>query len=332
MDGRKSEFESLSQIDDFVSALSVGATGRNCEDPDQLIHRLNPGVDGPKQGVRNGEKIAIIGGGVAGLTAGYLLHDRYDVTVFEKDNRIGGNAYTLDTKDGQEIDISVFFYSRLEYPNFCKLLTKLGIESTTRPMEGLSQSFRNLATKHSYYLSCDLTKPSSTFSWKNFKSVFHQGVVLWNYRKGIRLSRAGQFKGLTLRQAMQYLPGLQGDVAKLAIFPICVMTSMVWDELMEAPADFVFAKIEKQCGSFRKFLSWRLFPCKTRNYIEKLATPFRDRIQLNASVQSVSRANNSVTVRLQDGQELEFNKVIFACPADRALAMIAEPTEEKKRL
>jgi predicted NAD/FAD-binding protein len=73
------------------------------------------------------EKIAIIGGGVAGLTAGYLLHDLHDVTLFEKDDRLGGNVYTLDTKTGEEIDISVFFWSPLLYPNFAKLLRKLDI-------------------------------------------------------------------------------------------------------------------------------------------------------------------------------------------------------------
>jgi predicted NAD/FAD-binding protein len=277
-------------------------------------------------------KIAIIGGGVAGLTAGYLLHDRYDVTLFEMESRLGGNAYTLDTKTGEEIDISVFFYSRLEYPNFCRLLTKLGIRSTTWPMEGLSQSFRNLGTGRTHYLSCDTTRPATILSLKNFRSLFHQAIVFWNYNKGTRLSKAGQFKDLTLRQALAYLPALKGDTAKLAIFPVCLMTSMYWNELMEAPAEFVFAKIDRQFGSLRKFLSWRLFPCKTRDYVEKLAAPFRDRIRLNAPVRSVSRAGNSVSVKLDDGVELKFDKVIFACPADRALALIEESTDDEKRL
>ena len=124
------------------------------------------------------ERIAIIGGGLAGLTAGYLLHDRYDVTLFEKDDRLGGNVYTLDTKNGEEIDISVFFYSRLEYPNFCKLLSKLGIKSTTRPMEGLSQSYQNLTTNTNYYLSCDLANITSTFGFKNLKSIPHRHYPL----------------------------------------------------------------------------------------------------------------------------------------------------------
>jgi len=278
------------------------------------------------------EKIAIIGGGIAGLTAGYLLHERYDVTLFEGDNRLGGNAYTLDTRSDEEIDISVFFYSRLEYPNFCKLLKKLGIESATWPMEGLSQSFQNLTTKRTHYLSCDTTRPASILSAKNFKSLFQQGIVIWNYSKGARLSKAGQFKDRTLRQALTFLPGLKDDVAKLAILPVCLMTSMYWNELMDAPAEFVFAKIEKQFGSLRKFSSWRLLPCKTREYIDKLADPFRDKIRLNSPVRAVSRADKSVTVKLDDGEELQFEKVIFACPADRALALIEDATAEETRL
>lgn len=53
------------------------------------------------------KNIAIIGGGVAGLTAGYLLHDNHRVTLFEKTHRIGGNAYTYTTADGQDLDIAV---------------------------------------------------------------------------------------------------------------------------------------------------------------------------------------------------------------------------------
>ena len=278
------------------------------------------------------DKIAIIGGGVAGLTAGYLLHDKYDVRLFEKDNRLGGNVYTLDTKTGEEIDISVFFYSPLEYPNFFKLLKKLGIKSSTRPMEGLSQSFRNLKTNRDYYLNCDPMKVTSTLHPKNLRAVFYQGIVFWNYYKGRKMNQAGKFDGLTLRQALEFLPGLKDDILKMAIFPICIMTSMLWEELMEAPAEFVFHKIEKQCGSVRKFISWRLYPCKTRVYVEKLAAPYRDKIKLNSNIQSVIRNDNAVVIKMEDGSEQRFDKVIFACPADTALNLLEKPTEDEDRL
>ena len=279
------------------------------------------------------EKIAIIGGGVAGLTAGYLLNDRNDVTLFEKDNRIGGNVHTLDTKTGEEIDISVFFWSPKLYPNFAKLLTKLGIDPyATKPMEGLSQSFRNMDTLRDYYLSCDLTKPASTFSLKNLKSSVYQMVVLRNYMKVVKMYRKGQLEGLSLRQAMKFCPALKGDLLKLAIFPICIMTSMLWDELMDAPAEFAIAKIEKQVGSPFKFISWRLYPCKTRVYVDLLAEPFKENIHLEANIKSVKRNGKSVVLKMADDTEAKFDKVIFACPADTALGLLSDPSDDETRL
>ena len=53
------------------------------------------------------QRIAIIGGGIAGLTTAYLLIDKYDIKLYEKSERIGGNAYTLNTRYGEEVDIAV---------------------------------------------------------------------------------------------------------------------------------------------------------------------------------------------------------------------------------
>lgn len=279
------------------------------------------------------EKIAIIGGGVAGLTAGYLLNDRYDVTLYEKEGRLGGNAYTLDTKTGEEIDISVFFWSPRLYPNFAKLLVKLGIDpKATKPMQGLSESFRNMNTCKDYFLSCDPTKLGATFSLKNLKSLFYQMIVFFNYRKIIKYNKNGLLEGMSLKQALEFCPSLKGDLIKMAIFPICIMTSMRWDELMDAPAEFVIAKIEKQLGSPFKFITWRLYPCKTRVYIEKLAAPFKDHIRLNAKIKTVERNKTAAVIRLDDGSEESFDKVIFACPADTVLKLLAAPSDKEIRL
>jgi len=278
------------------------------------------------------EKIAIIGGGVAGLTAGYLLHDLYDVTLFEKENRLGGNVYTLRTKTGEVIDISVFFWSPLLYPNFRKLLERLGIKLTTRPTEGTIQSYRNLLTHTDYFLSCDLTKPRLLFSWNNLKSLKYQMIVFWYYLKTIQMYRKGKMKGMTVGEALSHFPGLSGDVLKIAIFPICIMTSMLWEELMAAPAEFVFSKIEKQLGTPWRFASWRLYPCKTEVYVEKLAAPFKDGIQLKADILSVARKKDGVVITMKDGGEYMFDKVIFACPADTALKLLSDPSEDEQRL
>ncbi len=75
------------------------------------------------------EKIAIIGGGVAGLTAAYLLDRKYDIVLFEKENRLGGNAYTYTTDDGKTVDIAVAAFGKAGYKNFFKLISKLKLKT-----------------------------------------------------------------------------------------------------------------------------------------------------------------------------------------------------------
>ncbi len=278
------------------------------------------------------ERIAIIGGGVAGLTAGYLLSDKYDITLFEKDDRIGGNVYTLNTKEGDVIDISVFFYSRAAYPNFCKLLSHLGIKSTTRPLECLSQSFRNLDTDEHYYLNLDPFDFSSTFHPKNFKSLRHGSVGFYHIKKGIKMSKAGKFDGLTLKESLEFLPGLTHEILKIVFFPVCIMTSMYWDELMNAPAEYVYNKMDKLLGNPVKFSSWRMFPCKTREYVNKLSAPYQDNIIYNADISNVQRNEDGVTLTLKNGTSSSFDKVIFACPTDQALKLLEQPSSEEDRL
>jgi len=75
------------------------------------------------------KRIAIIGGGIAGLTSAYYLHHFYDITLFEKSHRVGGNAYTLTTPEGEDVDIAVAAFGGKSYTNFFELLRKLDVET-----------------------------------------------------------------------------------------------------------------------------------------------------------------------------------------------------------
>ena len=78
------------------------------------------------------EQIAVIGGGAAGLAAGYLLRDAYELTLFEKESRLGGNAYTYTTPDGAQLDIADAAFGRAGYEHFFRLLDELGIPPAPR--------------------------------------------------------------------------------------------------------------------------------------------------------------------------------------------------------
>ena len=75
-------------------------------------------------------RIAIIGSGIAGLTAAYLLHKNHQITVYEQNNYIGGHAHTVDV-DLQDnrypVDTGFIVFNEKTYPNFVKLLRQLGV-------------------------------------------------------------------------------------------------------------------------------------------------------------------------------------------------------------
>jgi uncharacterized protein len=85
------------------------------------------------QGVLMKESIAIIGGGIAGLTAGYLLSEKYAITLYEKEGRIGGNAYTHRTESGENIEIAAASVLGPAAMNFLKLCRQAGVPMVRQP-------------------------------------------------------------------------------------------------------------------------------------------------------------------------------------------------------
>ena len=97
------------------------------------------------------QRIAIIGGGIAGLTTAYLLARRHEITLFEKTGRVGGNAYTHTTRDGHQVDIAVAAFGRAGYPNFYRLIDELGVRAQRSP--GAFMSLKNLDSGEGLYIT-----------------------------------------------------------------------------------------------------------------------------------------------------------------------------------
>ena len=93
-------------------------------------------------------KIAIIGSGISGLTASYLLNRKHDITLFEKNDYIGGHTHTHEIKNDNKIwnvDSGFIVYNEKTYPNFIKLLNMLGVErQLTRMGFSVKSPYKNL--------------------------------------------------------------------------------------------------------------------------------------------------------------------------------------------
>ena len=100
-------------------------------------------------------RVAVIGAGVAGLTAAYRLSLEHQVTVFEKTARIGGNAYSVTTRDGINVDIAAAVFGKAGYPSFYELLAELGVE--TDPCVNSYMSFHDLDRGDGLYLTGTLS-------------------------------------------------------------------------------------------------------------------------------------------------------------------------------
>ena len=277
------------------------------------------------------EKIAIIGGGMAGLTAAYLLNDKYNITLFEKENRIGGNMYTLNTSDGHEFDVSIFFFNKKTYPNFFKLLKKLGCNKYTFPLTGASMTLFNLDSKETRFVNLDFFE-KIMLKRLSITTQFVLLNVMINIKRGLDKFENGEFEGLTMEQSMDLIPQLKGDTKKLICFPLCLMASMHYHEFLSAPAAHFWGKIDEHFGSIGKAFSWRLIECKTQTYIDAMSCSYKDKIVLNSDIKSIERKNNKVILKNSDGTESTFDHVIFACYADQALKLLENPTDEEKRI
>jgi predicted NAD/FAD-binding protein len=270
------------------------------------------------------ESIAIIGGGVAGLTAAYLLHEAYDVTLFERDSRLGGNAYTYRSADGDDIDITVFAFSKRSYTNFFKLLRQLGVETTRFSLRGIGATSYNLETHEGYAFS--------PLSLRGFLPAHFRKArsLATSMRKGVELLDAGQLDGLSMGDSLRLLPQLTGDSYLHFAFMLCLTSSMSCQEFLRAPATLFWGKVKRHFTSGPG--AFRLVKHRTKSYVDAMADHFRDSIVLNTEIRKVVRGDDRVTLRTAGGEEARFDKVIFACPADQALRMLEQPTGEERRL
>jgi len=270
------------------------------------------------------EKIAIIGGGISGLMTAYLLGKKYEITLFEKENRLGGNAYTLNTKDGNNFDISVFAYSKETYPLFFKLISQLNIEYDPIQIRELGVTYYNLDTK-----KVNIFHPLSPNPRWSIPSFF-AGLKIGKYFKsGIRMFDEGKLEMLTTGQALNQIFGRKKDLTYFRLVGIiCLAASMSFEEVLESPATFFFGKLKNHFAAF-DFCAMKE---KTHSYISAMGDAIKGEIILDAAVQSVGRSEKEVTVRFKEGDTRNFNKVVFACNADQALNLLETPTEEEAGL
>ena len=277
-------------------------------------------------------KIAIIGGGISGLTTAHLLCGEHDITLFEANDYPGGHTNTLDvTQDGTRyaVDTGFIVFNERTYPNFIKLLERLGVSSQPSVM--------------SFSVVCERT--GLQYRASNLDSFFAQRKNLLSlpfWRMLLEIFRFNRFSAelygssdlrLTLGEYLR-ANGYSPLFIEKFLIP---MGAAVWSA---DPAQF----LAFPAAAFVQFFTnhgmlnvvdqptWRVIKGGSRQYVEPLIRPFRDRIRLSTPVERVQRYGDRVTVTPRGGEPEAFDHVVLACHSDQALSMLADPTAAEREL
>jgi predicted NAD/FAD-binding protein len=279
------------------------------------------------------QTLAIIGTGIAGMGCGHFLHKKYDISVFEQNNYIGGHTNTITVEENGKpvyMDTGFMVFNFETYPNLRKLFEEIKV-----PVKKTDMSFSV------QYLPAGLE-----YCGSGIKGLFAQRKNIFNVKYIKMLMQISRFNKESLKilddpkynnyTIGQYVKefGFGEDMLWKYLVP---MSSAVWSTPMELVLDFPAHTLIRFFYN-HGFLGlnsqhqWYTLENGSRAYREILIKPFKEKIQINKKVITVKRGQKKAVLFFEDGSFKEFDKVIFASHADQTLKMIYEPVKLEKEL
>jgi uncharacterized protein len=274
-------------------------------------------------------KVAVVGTGIAGLGAAYLLMRHHDVEVFEQADRAGGHSNTISVpgRAGTQLGLDTGFivHNETNYPNLVRLFAELGV-----PTQDSEMSFSVSCAR------CGL-EYSGRGPWAQGTNLLRPGFL--------RLAREiARF----LRTADQVTSHVHGDVT-LSEFTrregysthfrdhfLMPLTASIWstapDQALEFPAAFAIGFLRNHGMLGLRRFTWRTVTGGSRTYVDAIAARLGTRLHLRTPVTGVRRDLDGVDVQLASGTTRRFDAVVMAAHADQSLALLADPSDDEARI
>jgi uncharacterized protein len=271
-------------------------------------------------------RIAIIGGGASGMaTAHWLDKQGHHVTVFERQPMLGGHIRTLNqnVSPARSECAEVLECGVLEFPtifhNFVALMQELGVELIPVKL-GSEVFFRN----GSHFLSevaieNNFTGIQRLVEYLRFDSLYLSSAGLW-----LKTQFADR-QDFADRSLSDYLH--RESTASLWLKLLTMYSySMTFESLDDFPAELAIPMLREYLA-----VEWLRVKGGVYSYIEKILERFQGEVLLNQEIANISRSLDGVKIERSNGEIREFDKVVFATPPDRVMALLADPTEAETR-
>jgi len=278
--------------------------------------------------------LAVVGGGVAGIVASYLLQRRFEVSLFEKNDYIGGHTHTIVIDEGPDaqtpVDTGFIVFNDKTYPLFNRFLAQLRVEKQKSSMSFSHFDARSGMMYASTNMDTFLAQRSNLFRpsfWLMSLAVLRFNHITKNHLE------EGKLRGLTLGEFLS-VHRFNRYFVEQYLIPIC---ASVWSapdvRMLEFPME-TFARFFLNHGllSVVNQPQWYVVKGGSHTYVNAFLKTFRGRVYPATPVAAVTRGDAGVTLKTVDGTEHPFDAVVLACHADESLRLLADAHPDERRL
>ncbi|WP_435136931.1 NAD(P)/FAD-dependent oxidoreductase [Pseudopelagicola sp. nBUS_19] len=279
--------------------------------------------DGPPN---QSKRIAIVGGGISGLAAAYLLAPEHAVTLFETSPKFGGHARTViaGTNNDQPVDTGFIVFNYANYPHLTRMFADLNVPVTKSDM-----TFG--ATVDDGYIEYSVQSLNAlTAQRRNLLRPSFLRMVRDILRFNARAEMLARDDLTTLGELMDEL-GTGEWFQRYYLTPLCgAIWSTPTDTIRQFPALAMVRFFRNHSLlSGREKHQWWTVKGGSAEYVSRLVSHLRGRgvvLRPKTPVKSVSRDNNGVVLKTAKAEEERYDQVIMACHSDQSLSLLSDPT------
>ena len=276
--------------------------------------------------------IAVVGTGIAGMSAAWLLNKGHNVVVYEGGTHIGGHSNTVDVHLSTErvpVDTGFIVYNDRSYPNLTALFSHLGVQTKDSDMS----------------FAASISDGALEYSGTDLNGLFAQRINLFRprfwrmiydlvrfYREAPHTLEDPTYTGMNLDEYLRRGGYSDGFISN----HLLPMGAAIWSTSAGDMRNYPVRALVRFFAShgllqFSNRPQWRTVAGGSREYVERLTAPYRDNILLQG-VQAIQRFPQHVEIKDTLGKCASFDHVVIASHADEAFRLLDDPSEQELKL
>ena len=278
-------------------------------------------------------KIAVVGAGISGLSAAWLLGQLHDVVIYEAERRLGGHSNTVDViaPEGRcPVDTGFIVYNLATYPNLIAFFDTLGVQTAPSEMsfavslDGGAYEYSGAGLSGLFGQPQNICRPSH---WRMVAEIL----------RFFRQAGDTQLNSISANATLGEWLEARGYSQGFIYGHIAPMAAAIWSAPIHEILNFPFTAFTRffaNHGLLQAFgrPAWRTVEGGSRAYVERIAKDFTGRVSLSDRVVEVTGSTSGATVRTMAGTEERFDAALLACHANDALEIVSNARPDMRNL